>query len=92
MSPFLMHAMSAIPDPAPVAPPGVDAAVAVVFSYGKWIAYAMCGLAAIVAGARTAIEVRQHGGSGEAVKQLLLALVGAGIVTGAVTLVSKAAA
>lgn len=92
MSPLLSSALAAIPDPAPLAPPGVDAAVAVVFAYGKWVAYAMCGMAAIIAGARTAIEVRQHGGSGEAVKQLLLALIGAGIVTGAVTIVSKAVA
>ena len=84
--------LSAIPNPAPVAPPGVDAAVALVFSYVKWVAYALCGLAAIVAGARTAIEVRQHGSSPEAVKQLLLSLVGAGIVSGAVAIVSKATA
>lgn len=83
---------AAIPNPAPVAPPGVSGAVAVVFSYVKWVAYALCGLAAVIAGARTAIEVRQHGGSGEAAKQLLLALVGAGIVSGAVTLVSRAIA
>jgi hypothetical protein len=82
--------VAAIPNPAPVAPPGVDQAVAVVFSYVKWVAYALCGLAAVIAGARTAIEVRQHGGSGESVKQLLLALVGAGIVSGAVAIVSKA--
>lgn len=81
--------LSAIPNPAPVAPPGVDAAVGLVFSYVKWVAYALCGLAAIVAGARTAIEVRQHGSSPEAVKQLLLSLVGAGIVSGAVAIVSK---
>ncbi len=84
--------LAAIPDPAPVAPPGVDNAVGVVFGYVKWIAYALCGLAAVIAGARTAIEVRQHGGSGESVKQLLLALVGAGIVSGAVTIVSQAVA
>ena len=46
-------------------------------------------LAAIIAGARTALEVRQHGGSPEAVKQLALALIGAGIVSGAVALVSQ---
>src|SRR4051812_3926994 len=85
-----LSVIAAIPDPAPVAPPGVAAAVSQVFAYGKWIAYAMCGFAAVIAGARTAIEVRQHGGSGESVKQLLLALIGAGIVSGAVTIVSKA--
>jgi hypothetical protein len=62
----------------------------VIFGYGKWIAYAVCGLAAIVAGARCAIEVRQHGGSSDAARQLLLALVGAGVVSGAVALVSAA--
>lgn len=82
--------LSAIPNPAPIAPPGVSSAVGLVFSYVKWVAYALCGLAAIVAGARTAIEVRQHGSSPEAVKQLLLSLVGAGIVSGAVAIVSKA--
>lgn len=85
---FLMHVLSTIPNPAPVAPPGVDKAVGVIFSYGKWIAYAVCGLAAIAAGARCAIEVRQHGGSTDAARQLLLALVGAGVVSGAVALVS----
>jgi hypothetical protein len=89
---LVLDLISSIPDPAPIPPPGVDAAVGVVFSYVKWIAYALCGLAAVIAGARTAIEVRQHGGSGEAVKQLLLALVGAGIVSGAVAIVSKAVA
>jgi hypothetical protein len=88
----LLAVIAEIPDPAPVAPRGVENAVSVVFAYGKWVAYALCGLAAIAAGARTAIEVRQHGGSGEAVKQLLLALVGAGIVTGAVAIVSRAVA
>ena len=87
-----VQVLSAIPDPAPVAPPGVAAAVGVVFAYVKWVAYALCGLAAVVAGARCAMEVRQHGGSGEAAKQLLLSLVGAGIVSGAVALVSKAIA
>lgn len=90
MSSVLVSVLAAIPDPAPVAPPGVSSAVSQVFAYGKWIAYALCGFAAIVAGARTAIEVRQHGGSGDAVRQLLLALIGAGIVSGAVTIVSKA--
>lgn len=79
-----------IPNPAPIAPPGVDHAVGLVFSYGKWVAYAVCGLAAIVAGARFAIEVRQHGGSGDAARQLLLSLVGAGVVSGSVALVSRA--
>jgi hypothetical protein len=86
----LLTALSVIPNPAPVAPPGVAAAVGVVFGYGKWLAYAVCGLAAIVAGARFAIESRQHGGSGDAARQLLLALVGAGVVSGAVALVSAA--
>ena len=90
MHELVLTVLAAIPDPAPIAPPGVDTAVGVVFSYVKWIAYALCGLAAVIAGARTAIEVRQHGGSGESVKQLLLALVGAGVVSGAVTIVSKA--
>jgi hypothetical protein len=92
MHQFIVSALAAIPDPPPLAPPGVENAVGVVFSYGKWVAYALCGLAAIVAGARCALEVRQHGGSGDAVKQLLLALVGAGIVTGAVAIVSRAVA
>ena len=78
-----------IPNPVPVAPPGVAAAVGALVANAKWIAYAVCGLAAIIAGARTAIEVRQHGGSPEAVKQLALALIGAGIVSGAVALVSQ---
>jgi hypothetical protein len=86
----LLTLLSDIPNPAPAAPPGVDHAVSVVFGYGKWIAYAACGLAAIAAGARCAIEVRQHGGSSEAAKQLLLALIGAGVVSGAVALVSQA--
>ncbi len=68
----------------------MDIAVGVVFGYVKWVAYALCGLAAVIAGARTAMEVRQHGGSGDAVKQLVLALVGAGIVSGAVAIVSQA--
>jgi hypothetical protein len=88
----LLTVITAIPNPPPSAPPGVDHAVGVVFAFGKWIAYAMCGLAAVAAGARCAIEVRQHGGSSEAAKQLLLALVGAGIVSGAVAIVSKAVA
>lgn len=79
----------AIPDPAPVAPPGVSVAVAALFANAKWVAYAMCALAAVIAGARMAVEVRQHGSSPEAVKQLALALVGAGIVSGAVALVSQ---
>ena len=87
---LLVHVLSAIPNPEPVAPPGVEKAVGVVFGYGKWIAYAVCGLAAIAAGARCAIEVRQHGGSGDAARQLLMALVGAGVVSGAVAIVSAA--
>ena len=83
-------AISTIPNPAPDAPPGVAKAVGVIFAFGKWIAYAMCGLAAIAAGARCAIEVRQHGGSSEAAKQLLLSLVGAGVVSGAVAIVNRA--
>lgn len=86
----LLAIVTEIPNPAPVAPPGVDQAVGLVFSYGKWLAYAICGLAAIAAGARCAIEVRQHGGSSDAARQLLLSLVGAGIVSGAVAIVSKA--
>ena len=88
----MMEILSAIPNPAPVAPPGVDHAVGVVFAFGKWVAYAMCGLAAVAAGARCAIEVRQHGGSSDAAKQLLLALVGAGVVSGAVAIVNRAIA
>jgi hypothetical protein len=88
----ILSVTTAIPNPAPSAPPGVDHAVGVVFAFGKWLAYAMCGLAAIAAGARCAIEVRQHGGSSDAAKQLLLALVGAGIVSGAVAIVSRAVA
>jgi hypothetical protein len=87
---LLLDVLSAIPNPQPVAPPGVEKAVGVVFGYGKWLAYAVCGLAAIAAGARCAMEVRQHGGSSEAARQLLLALVGAGVVSGAVALVSAA--
>ena len=87
---LLLHLLSEIPNPAPSAPPGVEKAVGVVFGYGKWIAYAVCGLAAIAAGARFAIEVRQHGGAGDAARQLLLALVGAGVVSGAVALVNAA--
>ena len=86
----LLFVLSDIPNPAPLPPPGVEQAVGVVFGYGKWIAYAVCGLAAIAAGARCAIEVRQHGGSSEAARQLLMSLVGAGIVSGAVALVSRA--
>ena len=52
----------------------------------------MCGLAAVAAGARCAIEVRQHGGSSDAAKQLLLALVAAGVVSGAVAIVNRAIA
>lgn len=87
---LLTQTSSSIPNPAPIAPPGVDKAVGLVFSYGKWLAYAVCGLAAIVAGARCAIEVRQHGGSSEAARQLLFSLIGAGVVSGAVAIVSKA--
>jgi hypothetical protein len=86
---LVLSVIAAIPDPAPIAPPGVDTAVGVVFSYVKWAAYALCGLAAVIAGGRVAMEVRQHGGSGESVKQLVLALVGAGVVSGAVTIVSS---
>ena len=86
----LIAVLTDIPNPAPAAPPGVAHAVGVIFAYGKWIAYTLCGLAAIAAGARCAIEVRQHGGSSEAAKQLLLALVGAGVVSGAVALVNRA--
>jgi hypothetical protein len=89
---MLLSLVAEIPNPAPVAPPGVEHAVGVVFAFGKWLAYAMCGLAAIIAGARCAIEVRQHGGSGDAARQLLLALVGAGVVSGAVALVNRAVA
>ena len=88
----LLSVLTAIPDPAPAPPPGVDHAVGLVFAYGKWIAYAVCGLAAIAAGARFAIEVRQHGGSGDAARQLLLSLVGAGVVSGAVAIVTLAVA
>lgn len=87
---LLSQAPVPIPNPAPVAPPGVEKAVGVVFGYGKWLAYAVCGLAAIVAGARFAIEVRQHGGSSDAARQLLFALIGAGVVSGAVVIVSQA--
>ena len=90
MQALLLSVLSAIPNPAPVAPPGVEQAVGVVFSFGKWVAYAVCGLAAIAAGARCAIEVRQHGGSGDAARQLLLSLIGAGVVSGAVAIVSRA--
>lgn len=86
----ILAVVSAIPNPAPDAPPGVAYAVGVVFAFGKWVAYAMCGLAAIAAGARCAIEVRQHGGSSDAAKQLLLSLVGAGVVSGAVAIVNRA--
>jgi hypothetical protein len=81
-----------IPDPAPVAPPGVSRVVTVVFGYGKWLAFAACGLAAITAGARFAVETRQQGSSGDAARQLLFALVGAGVVAGAVALVSAVVA
>jgi hypothetical protein len=85
----ILSAVSAIPNPAPDAPPGVTQSIGVIFAFGKWVAYAMCGLAAIAAGARCAIEVRQHGGSSDAAKQLVLALVGAGVVSGAVTIVNR---
>ena len=88
----LMAVLEAIPNPPPDAPPGVDRAVTVVFGFGKWVAYALCGLAAIAAGARCAIEIRQHGGSGEAARQLLMSLVGAGVVSGAVAIVTRAVA
>jgi hypothetical protein len=87
---MLIELLTKIPNPGPTAPPGAAHAVAVVFGYGRWIAYAICGLAAIAAGARCAIEVRQHGGSSDAARQLLMALIGAGVVSGAVTLVNSA--
>lgn len=87
---ILVDLITAIPNPGPEAPPGVAHAVGVVFGYGRWIAYAICGLAAIAAGARCAIEVRQHGASSDAARQLLMALVGAGVVSGAVTIVNAA--
>ncbi len=86
----LVAELAKIPNPAPVAPPGVDHAIAVVFAFGKWLAYAMCGLAAIAAGARFAFEMRQHGSSSDAARQLVMALVGAGVVSGAVAIVSRA--
>ncbi len=89
----MLHVLSviaAIPNPAPAAPPGVADAVGVVYAFGRWLAYAMCGLAAIAAGARCAIEVRPHGGSSDAAKQLLLAPVRAGVVSGAVAIVNRA--
>jgi hypothetical protein len=86
----LLAAATDIPNPGPLAPPGVAHAVGVVFAYGKWLAYAVCGLAAMAAGARCAVEVRQHGGSSDAARQFLFALIGAGAVSGAVAIVSKA--
>lgn len=75
----------AVPDPAPVQPPGTDGLIAIM-GWVKWVALAICIIGLIVAGAMMAIQSRR-GEGGEHAGKIGMALGGVIVITAASSLV-----
>ena len=86
----VIHVLAAaIPDPAPVAPPGMEGKATTVLSWIKWAGLAACMVGLFVAGAQMALNHRRGMGGAEAASQVgwvavALVLIGAaGAIVGA---------
>ena len=77
--------VSAVPDPAPVQPPGTDG-LSTILGWAKWVALAVCVLGLITAGALMAIQSRR-GEGGEHVGKIGMALGGVVVISAAASLV-----
>lgn len=75
----------ALPDPAPVQPPGTEA-ITTILGWAKWIGLAVCILGLIGAGAVMAVQSRR-GEGGEHAGRIGWALGGAIIISAAVSLI-----
>lgn len=76
---------TAIPDPAPVQPPGTEG-VSTIIGWAKWGGLALCALAIIGAGASFA-WARKHGEGSQSAKWLGLVLVAVMIISGGISLI-----
>lgn len=76
---------TAVPDPAPVQPPGTEGFTALM-GWAKWVALAVCILGLIAAGALMAVQSRR-GEGGEHVGKIGMALGGVIVISAAASLV-----
>jgi ABC-type Na+ efflux pump permease subunit len=81
------NATALIPDPDPIAPPGVGGGVAAILGIAKWAALIVAVLALIGLGAVLGINSRR-GEGGEHVQTFVKILIGILIVSGAVSIVT----
>ena len=77
-----------LPVPKPVAPPGVDQPVGMIFNFALWAVYAAAVIGFLVGEFRLAINARQHGDSTEGARSIVMALIGAGLAAGGYALIS----
>lgn len=77
----LADVATAIPDPAPIQPPGTEG-IASIMGWVKWIALAICIIGLIVAGAMMAIQSRR-GEGGEHAGKIGMALGGVIVISAA---------
>ena len=78
-------AIAAIPDPAPVQPPGTEGLISIM-GWVKWVALAICVIGLIVAGAMMAVQSRR-GEGGEHAGKIGMALGGVIVISAAGALV-----
>lgn len=79
---------SNLPVPKPVAPPGVDRPVGMIFNFALWAVYAAAVVGFLVGAFRLALNARQHGDSSEGARSLVMAMIGAGLAAGGYALIS----
>lgn len=75
-----------IPNPGPAAPPGLSGPAGLLIGAAKWGGLVLCVIALIVAGAILGFRMRR-GEAGEHFTAIMGALIGAAIITGAVSLI-----
>lgn len=79
---------SNLPVPKPVAPPGVERPVGLIFNFALWAVYAAAVVGFLVGAFRLALNARQHGDSSEGARSIVMALIGAGLAAGGYALIS----
>ncbi|CAN5344041.1 hypothetical protein BH09ACT5_BH09ACT5_24360 [soil metagenome] len=77
---------AAIPDPEPVAPPGFEGPVGILFGWLKWGGLALAVAGVMIIGGKMAINVRKGGAAGE-LGQLMIVAVGCILIGAAASLI-----
>ena len=84
---FAMSLPTLIPDPDPIAPPGVGGGISAIIGIAKWGGLIVAVLALISLGAVVGINARR-GEGGEHVQKFVVILLGVLIISGAVSIIS----